>query len=177
MPLIDLDEPCGRHLKYRDLIACGKTWSEAAQRGEPIDNVPLQHATVAALSALVHEVLDPLVDEFGPVALTYGFASPSLSSKIRRRIAPSLDQHAACELHPSGKLICSRRGAAVDLIVPGCPATEVAKWLAAHTPFDRLYLYGDDRPLHVSHGPEHTRTVVAMSLGPSGRLVPRRLRW
>ena len=50
---------------------------------------------------------------------------------------------------------------------------EVAQWVAANTPFDRLYYYGDDQPLHVSHGPEHNRQVVLMLAGKSGRLVPK----
>ena len=41
-------------------------------------------------------------------------------------------------------------------------------------PFDRLYFYGADRPVHVSVGPEEARAVVSMLLGPSGRRVPQR---
>ncbi len=177
MPVIDLDEPCGRYLRYRDLIWCGKTWAESEQRGAAIDNLPREAASVAALAALALAVLDPLAEEFGPPTLTYGFASRRLTTKIAARIAPSLDQHAACELRPSGGLVCPRQGAAVDLVIPGRTATEVARWIASHTPFDRIYIYGDDRPLHVSHGPEDTRMIVQMMTGPSGRLVPRRLRW
>ena len=39
---------------------------------------------------------------------------------------------------------------------------EVAQWIVAHTPFDRLYFYGDDLPIHVSFGPNHDRQVVLM---------------
>jgi hypothetical protein len=52
---------------------------------------------------------------------------------------------------------------------------EVARWILINTPFDRLYFYGDDQPIHVSHGPEHSRQLVLMQPGPSGRLVPRRV--
>ncbi len=50
---------------------------------------------------------------------------------------------------------------------------EVAQWIVANTPFDRLYFYGDDRPIHVSHGPNRDRQIVLMVAGKSGRLVPR----
>jgi hypothetical protein len=42
-----------------------------------------------------------------------------------------------------------------------------------NTPFDRLYFYGDDRPIHVSVGPDNSRQVVLMRKGKSGKLIPR----
>lgn len=177
MPLIDLDDPCGRYFKYRDLVECGKTWRDHAAEGTPIDNMPREPASATALRELAVAVLDPLVDQFGPIELTYGFATRALTRKIHGRIAPALDQHAAHELGPRGRPICLRGGAAADLSVPGRTATEVARWLATAVRFDRLYLYGDDRPLHVSYGPEASGVVVEMLPGPSGRRVPRRIRW
>jgi len=50
---------------------------------------------------------------------------------------------------------------------------EVAQWIVGHTPFDRLYFYGDDLPIHVSYGPDQSRQVVLMSAGKSGKLIPR----
>ena len=50
---------------------------------------------------------------------------------------------------------------------------EVAQWVVAHTPFDRLYFYGDDQPIHVSYGPNHDRQIVRMVQTEAGRLVPR----
>jgi hypothetical protein len=52
-------------------------------------------------------------------------------------------------------------------------AIALAQWIVANTPFDRLYFYGDDRPIHVSHGPNRDRQIVLMVEGKSGRLVPR----
>ena len=52
-------------------------------------------------------------------------------------------------------------------------ATTTASWIVANTPFDRLYFYGDDLPIHVSHGPNQDRQIVMMSAGKAGRLVPR----
>jgi hypothetical protein len=50
---------------------------------------------------------------------------------------------------------------------------EVAQWIVANTPFDRLYFYGDDKPIHVSVGPNQDRQIVRMVVAKSGRLVPR----
>lgn len=175
--MIELDEPCGRHWTYRDLLHVGKTWRDHAARGKPIDNLPREAATVAALSALAANVLDALAAEFGSVEITYGFASLELTRHIKAGIAPALDQHAAYELRPDGRQVCGRGGAAVDLVVPGRRSTEVARWIHANLPFDRMYVYGDERPLHVSHGPTMTRAVVVMVAGPSGRRVPRRVVW
>lgn len=172
----DLDASCGRYLKYRDLIECGNTWWKSAGEGA-LDNRPREAASVVALEALCSQVIDPVIETFGPVSLTYGFASAQLTSKIRGRIAPRLDQHAACETRSDGELVCKRRGAAVDFQVPAHSMEQVARWIAANTAFDRIYFYGDDRPLHVSYGPDQSRAVVALVTGPSGRLLPRALRW
>jgi hypothetical protein len=61
----------------------------------------------------------------------------------------------------------------VDFIVDDENMLEVAQWLIGNTPFDRLYFYGEDQPIHVSYGPNHDKQVIRMTLGKSGRLVPR----
>ncbi|MEO7330294.1 MAG: hypothetical protein ABI193_17085 [Minicystis sp.] len=129
--------------------------------------------TFEAMRALCAAVLDPLVDHLGPITLTYGFASASLTRAIPARIHPPLDQHAGHERNRAGKPICSRLGFAVDLVVPGVDSRRAAAWIVEHTAFDRLYFYGADRPLHVSVGPEQARQIVHLRRGPSGRLIPR----
>jgi hypothetical protein len=169
--LVDLTSACGRNFTLRDVIECGETWAALAAT-QPTDNVPRQRASILGIARLCADVLDPLVDQFGRIELTYGFASPALTRHIRARIAPRLDQHAGCELGRTGRLVCGRRGQAVDLIVPGVPSHLVARWIAAETPFDRLYFYGRDRPLHVSVGPDDSRAVVWMRGVGEGRRVP-----
>lgn len=164
----DLDDPCGRHFSFRQLIACGET---QARTGLP--NLPRQPASYNALQDLAVRVLDPVIDYFGMIRLTYGFCSPELARAIPGRIDPKRDQHAACERNRRDKPVCARLGAAVDFIVDDEDMREVARWIVANTPFDRLYFYGDDLPLHVSYGPQQSRQVVRMVPGPSGRLVPR----
>jgi hypothetical protein len=164
----DLDEPCGRFLRFRDLIECGETQAETG-----LDNLPRRVESWNALYELAEQVLDPVIDWFGMVRLTYGFCSPALARKIPGRIEPKLDQHAACEHNRLGNPVCTRAGAAVDFIVEDEDMLEVARWVATNTPFDRLYFYGADLPIHVSYGPEHKRQVVRMVPGKQGRLVPR----
>ena len=167
--LPDLDDFCGRRWRYRDIVEVGETW----ERLKP-DNMPTRPETYEAIRTLCMELLDPVADAFGMPVLTYGFASPSLTKRIPGRICPSLDQHAGCELGRNGRPICSRLGQAVDLFVPDVCSGKLAAWIEENTGFDRLYFYGPDRPVHVSIGPEKSRSVVTMQAGPSGRLVPRR---
>ncbi|MBS0418031.1 MAG: DNA phosphorothioation-associated putative methyltransferase [Proteobacteria bacterium] len=164
-----LDEKCGAHLRFRDLIECGETW----ERLRP-DNQPRGAESFNALCDLARYVLDPLVEYYGSIKLTYGFGGPKLTRHIPARIAPHLDQHAACEINRVGQHICSRLGAAVDLLVEYEDMREVASWIASNCDFDRIYFYGSDRPIHVSIGPERSREVYELvQLG--SRRVPRKL--
>ena len=164
----DLDAPCGVNLTYRSLIECGDT-----QRRLGIANVPLNPATYNALYDLASELLDPAIEYFGSIRLTYGFASPELTKHIGRGIAPKLDQHAACEHGAKGALVCERGGAACDFIVNDEDMREVADWVIANLPFDRLYFYGPDRPIHVSYSPAPENQAFAMAQSTGGRLIPR----
>ncbi|WP_295385028.1 DNA phosphorothioation-associated putative methyltransferase [uncultured Thiodictyon sp.] len=164
----DLDDACGRFLTFRKLIACGET---QARTGLP--NLPRQAESWNALQALAERVLDPVIDWFGMIRLSYGFCSPELAREIAGRTDPKLDQHAAHERNRLGNPICPRLGAAVDFIVEDEDMAEVARWLAENTPFDRLYFYGPNQPIHVSYGPEHSRQVVRMVPTTNGRLIPR----
>lgn len=162
-----LDEKCGRHFLFRDLIQCGET---QASTGTP--NTPEQVETYNALMHLATRVLDPVIDYFGEIVLTYGFCSRELAKHIPGRTTPALDQHASHELNTRGKPICPRLGAAVDFIVADESMLEVAQWIVQNTPFDRLYFYGDHRPIHVSCGPDNKHEIVIMT-AKGGRSVPK----
>ena len=162
-----LGDRASQHFTYRDLCDCGETW-----RKSQVENLPLQAATFGSMRRLCTEILDLIVDEFGPLQLSYGFSSPALTRLVSHRIAPRLDQHAGHELNRAGNLICARLGQAVDLDIPRRSSLEVARFIAAQTPFDRLYVYGPDRPLHVSWGPQQTGQIVVMTVH-DGRRMPR----
>lgn len=166
-----LDESCGKYYTFRQLIECGETWERTR-----IDNVPKSVDTYNALLTLVTNVLDPVIDYFGGIKLTYGFASRTLTRQIKSRIAPELDQHSGCELNTRGRPVCTRLGAAVDFLVEYEDMREVARWIAANCAFARIYLYGTDRPIHVSIDSKNSGEVFEMTLRGSRR-VPRRIRF
>lgn len=165
----ELDDRCGRFLRYRDLVECGET-----QRRLAIANQPLRVESYNALYDLAVNVLDPVIDYFGGIKLTYGLCSAALGKHIKSRVAPKLDQHAASERNSRGGLICSRGGAACDFLVEDEHMAEVADWIISNTAFDRLYYYGADRPLHISYGPGHSRQAFTMKASTNGSLIPSR---
>jgi hypothetical protein len=165
----DLDEPCGVNFTFRQLIECGETQARLG-----LSNVPRSPESFNALHDLASILLDPLVDYFGSIRLTYGFCSPELGTHIKSRVAPELDQHAAHETNRRGAPICSRGGAACDFVVDDEDMRQVADWVIEHLPFDRMYFYGRSRPLHISYAPSQARQAFAMCSTSSGRLVPKR---
>lgn len=169
MPVRSLDALASRCFTFRDLCECSETW-----RRTRLENRPRAEETFAAIEALARQVLDPLVERFGQVTLTYGFASSELTRTVGRGVAPRLDQHAGHERSALGELICPRLGQAADLFVPGSSSWEVARFIVEETPFDRLYLYGDNRPVHVSHGPQQSRAITFVDRS-GARPLPRRL--
>jgi len=165
-----LDDPCGINFVYRDLIICGETMAE---RG--IDNLPQVPSSYLALKLLAENILDPVIEKFGPIELTYGFCSTKLKKLITKAIVPELDQHAAHEINRNGKHICKRLGAAVDFLVRGKEMLDVSKWVCSKTPYDRLYFYGSSRPIHVSYGPQNSRVAYELKLSHGGKRIPGKL--
>lgn len=164
----DIDASCGRYFTFRQLIECGETQARSG-----IPNLPKEPESYNALYELAINILDPVIDYFGMIRLTYGFCSPELARQIKGRIAPKLDQHAAHELNRNGKPICSRLGAAVDFIVEDEDMEEVVQWISQNLPFDRIYIYGRNKPIHLSYGDENSRQIVEMIEGKQGRLIPK----
>ncbi|CAB3790965.1 hypothetical protein LMG27177_02959 [Paraburkholderia fynbosensis] len=166
-----LDQKCGRYLTFRELIECGET-----QAALDIENMPLEPESFNAIFDLASHVIDPVIEYFGMVKLTFGFCSPALATKISGRIAPKLDQHAAHERTRRGGHICDRLGAACDFLVEDEDMAVVVEWIIDNVKFDRLYFYGGKRPIHISYSPTPARQVIDMIEISEGRLVPKRRR-
>lgn len=166
-----LDQRCGANFTFRSFVECGETQARTG-----IANVPLKPETYNALYDLATCILDPVIEYFGSIRLTYGFSCGALSRHISRRIAPKLDQHAACELGPRGALICDRAGAACDFVVEDEDMREVADWIVENLPFDRLYYYGPACPIHVSFGPQRSGLAYEMRPTGGGALIPTPLK-
>ena len=156
-------------LNFRNFIECGET-----QERLGLANRPKQPESYGALRRLAIDLLDPVIEEYGMIKLTYWFSSAELSRTIPERIAPKLDQHAAYELNRRQLPICPRLGAAVDFIVEYESMLEVAQWITKNCAFDRLYYYGNDRPIYVRVGPECVGAVVMMKLRGNGREGPQK---
>lgn len=170
----DLVEPCSRHFRWRALIVCGPTALRLEAEGHEIAT-PQAVESWRMLAGLAQKVLDPVVDNFGALELTYGFAGPKLTRRIPGRIATNLDQHAASELNQRGHRICLRQGAAADFHVPGVDSKLLLDWLIGCVPFDRIYYYGPKKPVHVSWGIPQARLCWEMVRTPTGRRIPRLL--
>jgi DNA phosphorothioation-associated putative methyltransferase len=168
MRVPELDQACGTNFTFRSFIECGET-----QQRLGLANVPFNPDTYNALYDLATEILDPVIEYFGAIRLTYGFCSHELSRHITKRVAARLDQHAALETNRTGKLICERGGAACDFYVEDENMRDVADWIITNTPFDRLYFYGSDRPIHVSYSPQGKRQAFQMTETKAGHLIPR----
>ena len=151
-----LTAKCSRSLTFNDLVFA----SETLELFPEIDNQPKELATYDALSELARNLVDPITEKFGPIKITYGFAGAELTRRIPGRISPKHGQHASCEKNRSGHYICPRKGAAIDFKIENKSSLVIAKWVIMHTPFDRLYFYGPERPIHLSFGPDHSRQVV-----------------
>lgn len=174
-------EPPGVATSSTPILHCCDTWHALQRDGRVLANRPEQIETWTAIEWLQSELLRPIEEEFGVVLLSYGFAGAELIAAVRARataaskspgIAPELDQHAGYELDAQGARICPRDGIAVDLYVPGQPSGSIRDWILARLPFDRIYSYADDRPLHLSWAPEPVGQVVEMRAAAGGRLVP-----
>ena len=142
-----------------------------------IDNIPNEQS-INAISDLCSNILLPIQNKFDEISVTYGLTSHSLLKEIQKlnpnHIAPKLDQHASYEVNTRGNIICNRGGCACDIFVAGFENNmyEVAKWAADNLPFDRIYLYGNDRPVHISFGPEHSRFIQVMNTNKGGKRIP-----
>lgn len=118
------------------------------------------------LEQLAEQLLLPVQNQFGPISISYGFtSSPLLRYLIKHSpgdMGPSLDQHASLELNTRGNRICQRDGAACDFWVQGYETRMhiIAQYITESLPFDRLYFYGKDRPIHLSIGPENARYAL-----------------
>lgn len=164
---------CSLHFTYGDFIQAGAT-----QRDLALPNIPKAAQTIEYIGKFSEEILERILLEFGRPIISFGFCSSHLANEIKKRpsphIAPELDQHAGFELNTRGKRICQRDGFAVDFFVQGVPSSQLVDWIEKSANYDRIYFYGDDRPLHVSIAPSPVRQVIDMR-PINGRRVPKRI--
>ena len=67
---------CGELFTFDDFFVCSET-----QQKEQVENYPKNPETYNALADLCKEVIEPVIDYFGMLKLTYGFCSQELSQE------------------------------------------------------------------------------------------------
>jgi hypothetical protein len=163
---------CSRNFKYQDFIDCSDT-----HRLTKVENLPEMSATFDFIDQLAQEILEPCLKKFGCLKLTYGFCSQLLAREIKKNgggIYPPLDQHSSMERNKKGELICERGGFASDFHCLPTPSLDVAKFIVSELNFDRLYYYGEGRPIHVSVNKSGARQIVIMEKV-NTKVVPKRI--
>jgi hypothetical protein len=141
-----------------------------------LNNQPKNSDSIDALQALVVEILLPVYQKYPQLKVTYGFTSAELKTYISKHspngTAPSLDQHSSCELNKSQNQICDRSGAACDFIVPNVPSNNLVRFIVANLNYDRIYYYGNEKPIHVSVSEKPLRHLQVMAESHKGRRYP-----
>lgn len=140
-------------------------------------NVPNNVTSKLALEFMLFELLLPLKARFGKLVITYGFTSFPLKKFIQKAspsgTAPTLDQHSSHETNSMGKQICSRGGAACDFLMEGVATSDIVRFITRNLNYDRIYYYGNNRPLHVSiHLTEPLKHLQVMCESKNGRRYP-----
>ena len=140
-------------------------------------NTPENQESTIALERLLLEILLPINRAIGKPEITYGFTTFSLKKYIQKfspsGTSPDLDQHSAFERNSNDKQICSRGGAACDLFIKDVSSSDIVRYIVKNLNYDRLYYYGDDRPLHVSiHPTEPLKHLQVMGCSSKGRRYP-----
>ena len=159
----------GKYLTLEELSTCSQTYQKYAAQIAPYPKNP---ETITAWQNLAHFIIDPIIDNFGreKFQLTYGFCSNDLRKLLQKkdpitglkngRIDPSCDQHCAHEINQKGQYYCQRLGAACDFRIIDLTSDRLIDWiLTQKLPFDSLYFYGINRPIHISYGPQHKRDL------------------
>jgi len=168
-------EKCSKYFKYIDFINCGET-----QNKVQLANTPVDIRTIKAIQEIATTILDPVVEQFGNITLTYGFCSNDLLKQIKKRpkpgIAPQLDQHAGYEVNSNNTAICKREGFACDFYVANIDSLLLAQWIVSHLKYDSLYFYGKNRPIHISIGPENKEAITLLEKSPTGRRIPKNIK-
>jgi hypothetical protein len=178
---MDQGTQIGKYLTLKEFCTCTQTYCKWADK--IYNPYPENPDSLVAIRYLCDVIIDPVIDHFGRenFQLTYGFCSHSLQCWLNKkdpetglkngRISPKHDQHMAHEIKANGTYWCDRLGAACDFRIRDVGSDAVIDWiLAMRLRFDSLYFYGDERPIHISYGPQQKRAI--WTFGASG--VPTR---
>ncbi len=85
---MNINQLCSQHFTFEMLFHCGETWQRIQ-----CPNLPEQTESWLAYRELATHILDPLVQEFGPASLTYGFCGAELRKAILANAPPPHRPH------------------------------------------------------------------------------------
>ena len=105
-----------REVSLKELL-----FSETATR-LGIDNTPTDQILIN-LQTLIHEIINPIINQFGDIKITSGYRSPALCKAIG---SSATSQHT--------------RGEAVDFEILGISNKEVSDWIVNHLDYDQCIL-------------------------------------
>ena len=74
---------CGKYMRFKDFFLAGETVKTIN-----IENQPKNIETYRAYQELATNILDKVIDEFGPFNISYGFCSKELETNILKKKAP-----------------------------------------------------------------------------------------
>ena len=164
----------GNYLTLKEFCTCTNTFQKYSDNINPYpQNI---EETLPVLSKLFENIIDPIIEHYGKdnFRLTYGFCSIDLKKYLAKkdpltgekngRVAPQLDQHMALEVNSKNNYFCSRGGASCDFYIQNQPSDIVIDWIIEQAlPFDSLYFYGSQKPIHISYGPEHKKYICGLA--------------
>lgn len=145
-----------------------------------VDNSPTEKASTDFILAMIEHILLPIENKFGRIKVTYGFVSAELNTHIQKNSSsgtcPSIDQHSSTELNKKHNHICERGGLACDFVVVGFEERMdiITTFIVNNLSFDKIYYYGNDRPLHVSINDQPKAHLQIMNTSSKGRRIPGR---
>lgn len=163
------DIKISKYLSLNYFCTCTNTYKKYASQIKPF---PTNSASLTAIKNLCEHIIDPIIDYFSEeqFKLTYGFCSKDLKRFLEKkdpitnqkngRVDPNTDQHMCFEMNRNGQYYCKRPGAACDFTITNMPSNKVIDWiLDTKLPFDSLFYYGAERPIHISYGSENKRAI------------------
>ncbi|MBT3850301.1 hypothetical protein HOF60_03430, partial [bacterium] len=89
---------------------------------------------------------------------------------------PPIDQHSSSEKNSAGNQICKRGGMACDFMVKDHKnkVPLIIEFIVSNLDYDKIYYYGNNRPLHVSVNSEPEKHLQIMNMSEHGKWVPGR---
>jgi len=145
-----------------------------------IDNQPESDESISSIIMMTEKILMPISKTLGEIEISYGFTSTELTKFIQKNSPlgtyPPIDQHSSYEKNSAGNQICKRGGIACDFMVKDHQdnVPQIIQFIVGNLDYDKIYYYGNNRPLHVSVNSKPEKHLQIMNLTENGKRIPGR---